>query len=276
MVDGCRSKLVNVVSGVNHGSVLRSLLFLLYASEFFPFWRIGLSVMPMIPLSLLCHPQALESQLQRPWTATSARLVSGVTFVRWNWMRVRLDYDSHQITHNAFPVTTINYWRNCAEGVWWPWYIRSHIRFRNDFWEASSICFQSSFSKTLYLRPVWGLFRRYTLNYWSVKSGSGAGYIAGVVLQCNIAHRRSVAVLWMLYEIRCNPMQHFYFALPLPYVPACAGYTWCFSRTSICCCAALLHLRTSLYCRTFIPLSASLWNNLGDPACIRWCGTGEF
>ena len=35
MVDGCRSKLVNVVSGVLQGSVLGTLLFLLYTSELF-------------------------------------------------------------------------------------------------------------------------------------------------------------------------------------------------------------------------------------------------
>ena len=35
MVDGCRSKLVNVVSGVPHGSVFGQLLFLLYTSELF-------------------------------------------------------------------------------------------------------------------------------------------------------------------------------------------------------------------------------------------------
>ena len=41
MVDGCRSKLVNVVSGVPQGSALDPSLFLLYASEHFPFWGIS-------------------------------------------------------------------------------------------------------------------------------------------------------------------------------------------------------------------------------------------
>ena len=35
IVEGCRNKLVNVVSGVLQGSVLGSLLFLLYTSELF-------------------------------------------------------------------------------------------------------------------------------------------------------------------------------------------------------------------------------------------------
>ena len=45
-----------------------------------------------------------------------------------------------------------------------------------------------------------------------------AGFLAGGVLDCNLAHRRSVAELCMLFKI--NPMHPLRGALPLPYVPA--------------------------------------------------------
>ena len=44
-------------------------------------------------------------------------------------------------------------------------------------------------------------------------------FLTGCVFQCNISHRRSVAVLCMLYNIRCNPMYPLYGALPVPHVP---------------------------------------------------------
>ena len=59
----------------------------------------------------------------------------------------------------------------------------------------------------------------HTLNYWTLLSRllfSRWRYF----LECNLAHRRSVAVLCMLFKIRSSPMNSLSGALPLPYVPA--------------------------------------------------------
>ena len=48
---------------------------------------------------------------------------------------------------------------------------------------------------------------------------SDASYLTGGVFGCDLAHRRTVAVLCMLYKIMCNPMQPLYGALPVPSVP---------------------------------------------------------
>ena len=48
---------------------------------------------------------------------------------------------------------------------------------------------------------------------------SGARFLTGGVVECDVAHRRSVAVLCMLYTIRCNSMHPFNGALPGPYGP---------------------------------------------------------
>ena len=48
---------------------------------------------------------------------------------------------------------------------------------------------------------------------------SGARLLNGCVFECDIAHRRSVAVLCLLHKIRCNPMHPLYGALAGPYVP---------------------------------------------------------
>ena len=47
---------------------------------------------------------------------------------------------------------------------------------------------------------------------------SGARFLTGGVFECDIAHRQTVAVLCMLYKIRCNPMAPLNDALPGPYV----------------------------------------------------------
>ena len=46
-----------------------------------------------------------------------------------------------------------------------------------------------------------------------------ARFLTGVVFGCDNSHRRSVAVLCMLYMIRCNPVHPLNGTLPGPYVP---------------------------------------------------------
>ena len=91
---------------------------------------------------------------------------------------------------------------------------------------------------------------------------SGVRFLTGGVFEFDIAHRRSVAVICMLYKIRCNPMHPLNDALPGPYVPVrvtrvalvAPQYTYAPPRC-----------RTSQYRRTFVPLSVFLWTDLADP-----------
>ena len=91
---------------------------------------------------------------------------------------------------------------------------------------------------------------------------SGARFLTGGVFECDISHRRSVAVLCMLYKIRSNPVNPLNGALPGPYVPA-----------RVARCALVAHrytyaphrCRTLQYSRTFIPFSVSIWNDLANP-----------
>ena len=91
---------------------------------------------------------------------------------------------------------------------------------------------------------------------------SGACFLAGGVLNCNLSHRRSVAVLCMLYKIRCNPMHPLCGALHVSYVPV---RVTCGTLIAHRCTYAPPRCRTSQYRMTFILLSLSLWNDLVDP-----------
>ena len=82
---------------------------------------------------------------------------------------------------------------------------------------------------------------------------SGSSFLTGSVFESDIAHRRFVAVLCMLYKSRCNPMNHLYGTLPVPYS---ASNTRCSGRTSVY--YAPPRCRTSQCRRTFNPLSISI------------------
>ena len=91
---------------------------------------------------------------------------------------------------------------------------------------------------------------------------SGASLLTGGVFECDFAHCLSVAVLCMLYKIRCNPLHPIYGALPVPYVPvpvtrgAVTAHRYTYAN---------LRCRISQYSRTFISFSVSLWNDLIVP-----------
>ena len=91
----------------------------------------------------------------------------------------------------------------------------------------------------------------------------GARFLTGGVFECDVAHRRSVAVLYMLYKIRCNPMHPLNGALPGPYVlvRVTCGALVC---TSVYLCAALL-LSLAVSQDQCPAVSVSRWNDLADP-----------
>ena len=91
-----------------------------------------------------------------------------------------------------------------------------------------------------------------------------AGFLAGGVLECNLADRRSVAELCILFKIKSNQMHPLYGALPLPYVPArvthgaLVAHIGTRSRLLV---VGLLSIAEAL----FPSFSVSLWNDLSDP-----------
>ena len=93
---------------------------------------------------------------------------------------------------------------------------------------------------------------------------SGARFLTEGVFDCDIAHRRSVAIPCMLYKIGCNSMHHLYGVLPGPFVTvwvtrgALVAHRFTYAPP---------RCRTSQYRRTLVSLSVSLWNDLADSVC---------
>ena len=103
------------------------------------------------------------------------------------------------------------------------------------------------------------------------RAGSGAWFLTGGVFECDIAHRRSVAVMCMLYKIMCNLCTRI-MMLYLARMCQC-GYTRCHGRASLYLCTASLQNLAGQqdFCS---PLSVPL-----ERSCltrIRWVGLASF
>ena len=181
--------------------------------------------------------------------------------------------DSLQVTHiNASSVTRINYWRDCTEGVWWPLIYWKWQLIRRWLLRRISAQFSEQLLKGL---VSWGSPGKYfmidrflgdalgVLSCPYLEYGSAVCFFwTGGVFDCDLAHRLSVGVLSMLYNITCKPKHPHYDALPVTYVPmrvtrdTVIGNRYTYEHP---------RCRNSQYRRTFIRLLVSLWNDLGDP-----------
>ena len=96
---------------------------------------------------------------------------------------------------------------------------------------------------------------------------SCARFLTGSVFQCDFASSSICGsivydVQYMIYKNTCNPMHSHYGALPVPYVPVRVTRNTYIAHRYIC---APPRCWTSQYCRTCVPISVSLWNDLADP-----------
>ena len=143
LLDSCRSKLVNVMSGVPQGSALGPLFFFLHTSDHF--------YIRENKLIGYADDSTLIAVLPSPgFRVTVAESLSHDPVKVSEW------YDLGGIKFNASKTKTMMVSRSrkmhphCA----WPCYIGSDIWFQDDVWEASSLGFQNSFSTAWYLEEV--------------------------------------------------------------------------------------------------------------------------
>ena len=116
---------------------------------------------------------------------------------------------------------------------------------------------------------------------------NGVRFLTGAVLECDIAHRRSVAVYFVCcirsgatYKVCCNPVktpvilqQVSLFMMLYPWRMRRTSYSRCFGRTSWFLCASALHniaVPVDIYSSLSVAMERSCW------PCIRWCMIGGF
>ena len=242
MVDGCRIKLVDVVSGVPHGRVLGPLSFLLYTSELFS----------ILENKLISY--ADDSTLMASLVTVAESMIRGLGRVS-EWC------DLWGMKLNASKTKTMMVSRSrTMHPQSAPLTIGGTVLKESDDLVILGVTFDSkmAFEKHLFLvstaasqrlsilRKSWRVFHdrsflercfrgfvlpvlEYCSAVWSSAADthlklldhvvSGARFLTCNVFECDNAHRLSVAVLCMQYKIRCNPMHPLNDALPGPHVP---------------------------------------------------------
>ena len=229
VVDNCRSKLVNAMSGVPQGSVLGLLLFLLYTAELF-------SVVEN-KLYSYADDSTLVAVVPSPVSESMNRDLNRVS-VWCNLWRIKLNASKtktmivtrSRIVHPQLTPLTLDgtVLKESADLVILGVTFNAKMTFEKHLRSVSSAAdqrlgimrksLQVFHDRSLLLRSFWS-FVLPVLEYCSVVCCSAAdshlklldrvvrsaAFLAGGVLECNLSHRRSVAESCMLFTIKSNP-----------------------------------------------------------------------